>query len=209
MVANHSSYLDIAVLAAAHPSIFVARHDLAQVPLFGRLARLGGTVFINRSRKRDLVDVIGTFPPLVRDGATPAFFPEATCGDGRSLLTFRSSLFAPAVREQWPVTPVHIRYVLDVNDGSASQEICWWGGMPFIPHVLNLLSKRRIEVNVAFGPPENPGNDRKVLARRLRTRVQELAANNASGASSVRGRSDRPHYPTEHHLRFIRRRMAR
>jgi 1-acyl-sn-glycerol-3-phosphate acyltransferase len=180
LIANHSSYLAIAVLAAAHPSIFVARHDLAEVTLFGRLARHGGTVFINRKRKRDLLAVIGAFPSIIEDGATPAFFPEATCGDGKALLHFRSSLFAPAVGEQWPVTPVHLRYALDPNEGSASDEICWWGGMAFIPHVLNLLSKRRIEVQLAFGPSEVPGPDRKVLARRLRARVEELGHINAS-----------------------------
>lgn len=174
VVANHSSYLDIAVLAAVQPIVFVARHDLQHLPIFGRLVRHGGTVFINRTRKRDLLNVIAALPVVVGAGALPAFFPEAATTDGTALLHFRSSLFAPAVAHGWPVTPAHIRYALEPGDGTVEREICWWGGMTFCPHFIGLLAKRRVHVRVTLGEPLSPGNDRKALARELQRQIEAL-----------------------------------
>src|SRR5579862_9935828 len=48
MVANHSSYFDILVFSAAARVSFVAKQEVARWPLFGTLARLQETVFIER-----------------------------------------------------------------------------------------------------------------------------------------------------------------
>ena len=46
--ANHSSYLDIPVLGSLIPAAFVAKAEVAHWPLFGILAKLQHTVFIER-----------------------------------------------------------------------------------------------------------------------------------------------------------------
>src|ERR1700679_2478522 len=51
-VSNHSSYLDIPVLGALIPAAFVAKAEVARWPLFGLLAKLQRTVFIERRATR-------------------------------------------------------------------------------------------------------------------------------------------------------------
>src|SRR5579862_643430 len=51
MVANHTSYFDILVLSTAAQVSFVARADVVNWPLFGTLARLQETVFVERTKR--------------------------------------------------------------------------------------------------------------------------------------------------------------
>ena len=48
LVCNHLSYLDILVLAALAPCIFVAKQEVKHWPVFGWFAKLAGTVFVHR-----------------------------------------------------------------------------------------------------------------------------------------------------------------
>lgn len=176
LVCNHQSYLDSLVQMAAQPVALVAKDDIAGWPLAGLLARLAGTIFINRRRRADVLRVVRLFPRIVHDGAVVGFFPEATCSDGRVILPFRSSLFAPAVRHDLPVTPARLEYRLDPGEGREDLEVCWWGGMEFLPHFLNLLAKSRIHVTLSYGDPQLPGRDRKQLARTLEERVRALGS---------------------------------
>ena len=48
LVCNHLSYLDILVLSALAPCVFVAKREVKSWPVFGWFAKLGGTVFVHR-----------------------------------------------------------------------------------------------------------------------------------------------------------------
>src|SRR5689334_5632851 len=50
LVCNHLSYLDILVLSAVSPSVFVAKSEVKNWPVFGWFARLAGTIFVERQR---------------------------------------------------------------------------------------------------------------------------------------------------------------
>ena len=110
----------------------------------------------------------------VEESVVVAFFPEATSTDGSTVLPFRPALLAPAVRRGWPVTPAWLGFTLEDGGGTAADEVCWWGETALAPHLLNLFSKRRIHARVVFGEPHHPGDDRKVLAQRLRERTRAL-----------------------------------
>ncbi|TXT18635.1 MAG: 1-acyl-sn-glycerol-3-phosphate acyltransferase, partial [Planctomycetota bacterium] len=92
LVSNHLSYLDIVVLGAAQPLVFVAKSEVAQWPVLGWLAQAGGTLFIERARRADVKRVSESMAYSVKQGAVVAFFPEGTSSDGQSVLPFRSSL---------------------------------------------------------------------------------------------------------------------
>src|SRR5215469_10553683 len=57
IVANHSSWLDITVITAVAPVVFVAKQEIAGWPVFGTLARLQRTVFVDRARRHKTRDV--------------------------------------------------------------------------------------------------------------------------------------------------------
>ena len=47
-VSNHASYLDIIILSSLFKSSFLAKKEISSWPLFGILAKLQNTVFIDR-----------------------------------------------------------------------------------------------------------------------------------------------------------------
>src|SRR6185503_2801221 len=48
---NHLIYLDILAISAVTPAVFVSKSEVRRWPLFGWLAELAGTVFIERERR--------------------------------------------------------------------------------------------------------------------------------------------------------------
>lgn len=71
-----------------------------------------------------------------------------------------------------PVAVACVRYSL--SDGLAREDVCYWGDMTFVPHLLNLLTKRRIRAHVTFAPVDGGRTSRKELARHLHTEVDRM-----------------------------------
>jgi 1-acyl-sn-glycerol-3-phosphate acyltransferase len=110
VVANHISWLDIVVLNATCPVRFVAKAELARWPVAGRLARAGGTLFIERARRRDTHRISLTVTQALRAGDIVAVFPEGTTSEGATTLPFKSSLLQSIVDADGHVLPLAIRY---------------------------------------------------------------------------------------------------
>jgi lyso-ornithine lipid O-acyltransferase len=173
LACNHLSYLDIIVLAAAQPMVFVAKSEIRQWPVFGRLTRWAGTLFVRRDRKSDVAKVNGAFAAVVNAGVVLVLFPEGTSTNGHQVLPFYSSLFEPAVARRWPVSAARIGYRL--AGGSVENDVCYWGDMTFFPHFLRLLAREKIEATVVYGTALPPGLDRKEMARQLHRQIEGLA----------------------------------
>jgi 1-acyl-sn-glycerol-3-phosphate acyltransferase len=172
IVAHHLSYMDIGALAAALPCVFVSKMEVADWPIFGVFGKYSGTLFLDRGRRRavhgvaqQMREVLGARLPLV-------MFPEATSTNGDTVLPFKTSLFEPVTELGCPVTPAVLSYTL--SDGSVRDEVHWWGRMTLMPHLLNLMRKRRIDVTIRFGEPRPRTGDRKSIAQELHAEVVTL-----------------------------------
>jgi lyso-ornithine lipid O-acyltransferase len=174
LACNHLSYLDVIVLAAEQPMVFVAKSEIRRWPVFGRLACWAGTLFVRRDRKSDVTKFNEAFAAVVNERVILGLFPEGTSTNGRQVLPFYSSLFEPAAASCWPVSAARIGYTL--AEGSVENDICYWGDMTFFPHFLRLLTRKQIQATVAYGPALPAGLDRKEMARQLHQQVGELAA---------------------------------
>jgi len=172
LACNHLSYLDVLVLAAAQPMVFVAKSEVRGWPLIGRLTSFAGTLYVRRERKADVARLGAAFAPVVKEGVVLGLFPEGTSTGGHQVLPFYSSLFEPAARAGWRATPAWIGYTL--AEGSVEDEICYWRDMKFALHLPRLLSKERIDATVAYGPAVAAGLNRKEMARRLHAQVCQL-----------------------------------
>lgn len=173
IVANHVSYLDILVLAAQTPAVFVAKREVRDWPVFGWFSRMSGTRFIDRTRRSDVTRVAADFAPVIAEGVSIVLFLEGTSTNGRDVLPFKPSLLDPVVRARLPVVPAAISY--EVSAGfSASTEVCWWGAMTLTPHLLNLLSLPRVRALLSWDQPVQSGLDRKELAVLTRERVKMM-----------------------------------
>jgi len=174
LVSNHLSYLDILALCATAPAVFVSKADVRRWPLFGWLAAIGGTVFIERERRTHVGAVNREIETALADGALVVVFPEGTSSNGETVLPFRASLLEPALRGGHPISVAWLHY--DLADGDAKQEVCYWGDHSFFPHLLNLMGKRRVRATLRFAKFHRTTGDRKELAQQLREAVLELKA---------------------------------
>lgn len=172
LASNHLSYLDIPILAAHSPIIFMAKKEVRSWPLIGWCTRCAGTLFIDRGKKSDVKRMALEFEPVLTTGVLLGLFLEGTSTDGHQVLPFRSSLLEPAETHRWSVTAAHIGYKID--DGSVENEICYWRDMTFFPHFLNLLSKQVIHATVTYGTTLAPGLDRKKMAHALHSQVEAI-----------------------------------
>jgi lyso-ornithine lipid O-acyltransferase len=174
LVSNHLGYLDVFVLSAIAPTVFVSNHEVAHWPVAGLLARLAGTVFIDRRRRADVVRVGASLSDVVNAGQPVALFLEGTSTGGDRLLPFHSSLLAPAIRNRWTITPAFVAYLSPAV--SPAEEICYWGEAVFFGHFFNLIGLPGTEAHVSFGTSRPAEGDRRALATDLRQEVCALAA---------------------------------
>jgi 1-acyl-sn-glycerol-3-phosphate acyltransferase len=173
LVCNHLSYLDILVLSASAPCVFVAKKDVRSWPLYGQLARLGGTIFIDRSRRLDVTRAGQRIAEALRAGLVVVLFPEATSSDGSTVLPFRPPLFEAAIREHAPVSTAYISYA--AQDAFVGRDICYWGTMTFLPHLLRFLSLRHVSARLRFAAECSKFDDRKLAAATTRLTILKLS----------------------------------
>lgn len=172
LVCNHLSYLDILVLSAITPCVFISKSEVKRWPVFGWFAWLAGTLFVRRRQRSDVARLTHQMRRVLDCGQLLVLFPEGTTSDGSQLLPFKSSLLEPAVHPPQNVAVGCIEYAL--HDGDVSQEVCYWKDMALVPHLLNLLGKRGLQARVQFANPPWTGTDRKELARQLYKEVTRL-----------------------------------
>jgi 1-acyl-sn-glycerol-3-phosphate acyltransferase len=110
VVANHASYLDGVVMAAALPPRFgfVIKREMNEVPVAGLLLRRIGSEFVDRFNRHkggtDARRVLRT----AASGHSLVFFPEGTFRSEAGLGKFHTGAFAIAARASCPVVPAVI-----------------------------------------------------------------------------------------------------
>jgi lyso-ornithine lipid O-acyltransferase len=151
LVSNHLSYLDIMIFGTALPCYLVSKIEIGRWPFFGTLARLGGTIFVDRSSRASAEAVTDVIAERLKGTVPVLFFPEGTSTDGTELLRFHSRFYTPAVDDGVPVVAAALRYVL--ADGSPERELCWFGDETFLPHIWKVLGGPDFSAEVQFGEP--------------------------------------------------------
>lgn len=155
-VGNHVSYLDVEVLSSILPVSFIAKSEVAGWPVFGWLARLQRTVFIERRRHATRAGHDGIQRRLDA-GDDLVLFPEGTSSDGTRVLPFRSALLGATQvrqgRDPVPVQPVTIAYAR--LDGIPVGRLCrpfftWFGDMELAPHLWNMMALGEVVAVVVF-----------------------------------------------------------
>jgi len=172
LVCNHLSYLDILVLSALAPCVFVAKREVKHWPVLGWFAKKAGTVFVHRELRAQASQTVDKIEAALQTGALVVLFPEGTSSGGESILPFKSSLLEPAARQTHPLAAGFLRY--ELNDGDVSEEVCYWKDMTLVPHLINLCSKRAVEASVDFNHLREGNADRKQLARLLHAEVLRM-----------------------------------
>jgi lyso-ornithine lipid O-acyltransferase len=176
IVSNHLGYLDILVISSVCHAVFVSKSEVRNWPFFGSLARMAGTIFVDRGRKTAVGGDLTSVADALESGLPVVLFPEGTSSDGSSVLPFQSALLQAALVSKVAITPAAIRY--EMQGGSVAEEVCYWRDMAFARHFWNLLGKQTITATLSFGTAHAPLKSRKEHARNLRHAVVQLHSEN-------------------------------
>ena len=80
IVANHVSWVDILVINSLSPSGFIAMKELKNWWVIGKMVANAGTIFIDRSNRKDIDPINQAIAESLRQGDNVCFFPVCGCG---------------------------------------------------------------------------------------------------------------------------------
>lgn len=189
ILANHASWLDILVITALTPAVFVAKKEVASWPVFGWLAKLQRTVFIDRERRHRTGAATEEIAQRLLSGDAVVLFAEGTSSDGNRILPFRSALIGAVHHaignsthhDRVTVQPLSLAYV-NLNGlpmGRALRNrVAWYGDADLIPHLVGVCAAGAVDVTVSWGEPVSydMNADRKDIARVAEHAVRTLTA---------------------------------
>lgn len=171
LVCNHISWLDIFVIAARYPAIFVAKSEIRRWPLVGSLCARAGTVFIERGRHASARRTNAVLNAAIARGALISIFPEGTTTDGRHVGRFHAALFQPAIDSEAWIQPAAIRYI-DAADAYCDAPN-FVGETTFLESLWHITAMRRIVAEFRL-PACIPaaGSDRRILAAEVHAAIE-------------------------------------
>ena len=194
------SWLDICVISALAPVVFVAKSEVARWPLFGWLAKLQRTIFINRQARHQTSAATREIAARLLGGDAVVLFAEGTSSDGVRVLPFRSSLVGAVhhalgdgtQHTHVTVQPMSLAYVslsgLRMGRG-LRERVAWYGDVELVPHLLSVLASGAVDVTVSWGEAVayDMRADRKAIARDAEFSVRRMTAAALRGAPSLAG----------------------
>ena len=179
IVANHLSWFDIVVTGALPALSFVAKSEVKGWPLFGQLAMLQRTLFVDRRRCRHNKTDGTALAARLHKGDSIVIFAEATNSDGIKVLRFKSTLLAGI--EGAPHVPVQAmtiayRRVHNMVMGRRQRmAYAWLGDIALLPHFYFMLAAPPSTVEITFhhALPDALKSDRKLMTRALHWQVAQ------------------------------------
>lgn len=171
VVANHISWLDIIALHSTGKMSFVAKAEIDRWPVFGFLARCGGTLFHHRGDPESATGVIAQMRQALARGGRVAIFPEGGILPGEQVKRFHARLFRVAVEAACPVQPVMLRYL---RGGERDGGLTFLRGENFMVNILRLLGRPGCLADLRFLTPlPAAGRQRRQLAEQARDQILE------------------------------------
>jgi len=197
ITANHLSWLDIVVISSLAPVSFIAKSEVGEWPVFGTLARLQRSVFVERQRRAKTGEVNETIASRLSTGDALVLFAEGTTSDGKRILPFRSALLGAAqalASDEGATSTVQGLNIVYPRLGglptprNAHPYIAWHGDMELLPHLADFFSMPPVDCEVTLLAPQtvDASTNRKALTRDLETSVRR------AHATALRGRIEEP-----------------
>jgi 1-acyl-sn-glycerol-3-phosphate acyltransferase len=170
---NHASMVDIWAVFVAIPASFrfIAKKQLARIPLFGWAMAAGRFIFIDRQNAASARRTMGEAARRIRSGQSVVIFPEGTrTRDGR-LGPFKKGGFHLAMDSGAEIVPVAIK-----------------GSREVMPRGAALIRAGTVTLEVGAPIPTTglTSSDREALIQKVRSRVAEMLGEPADAASAPR-----------------------
>jgi 1-acyl-sn-glycerol-3-phosphate acyltransferase len=153
-MSNHASHFDALAVVAALPEFqlrWVAKRELADIPLFGWALRAAGHIIIDRSNAEQAIATLRAAKAQMDTGISVMIFPEGTREEhDHELLPLKKGGFVLALETGAPIVPIAVRGSRAILSRDDWRIHCG-------------------EIEVVVGEPiPVAGEDRKALAERVR-----------------------------------------
>lgn len=150
-VGNHISWTDIHAINSTIPVRFIAKIEIQSWPVFGYLVSKSGTLFINRSIRKDAARIVDMTTESLLAGDNVCLFPEGTTTDGTHTLPFKSSIVQAAVNANASIWPVAIHYPLP--DKRPNTLMAFAGETNMMESMAHILNMKNPVVELHFLAP--------------------------------------------------------
>jgi 1-acyl-sn-glycerol-3-phosphate acyltransferase len=171
-MSNHASHFDVLAVIAALPEFqlrWVAKRELANIPIFGWAMRRAGHVIIDRSNSEQALASLRAARVVMDEGVSVMIFPEGTREEhDHELLPLKKGGFVLAMETGAPIVPIAVRRSRDV-----------------LPRDDWHIRSGTIEVVVGEPIPVE-GQDRETLIRRVEAFLRRELGVAAPAAEPVR-----------------------
>lgn len=146
-VSNHVSWLDIFVINKQRATSFVAKKEIRNWPVLGWLVAWAGTVFIDRTQRHAIKQVVIQVQEKLERNQAVGLFPEGKTSNGLQVQPFHSSLFETAIRTQMDVQPVALRFY---HGTQRCTVVAFVGEQSIVQNVWLLLTRPGVHIECEF-----------------------------------------------------------
>jgi 1-acyl-sn-glycerol-3-phosphate acyltransferase len=163
LAVNHLSWIEVLAVGTLRPVRMVAKREMGDWPVIGRIARRTGALFVDRAGLRGLRATVADTADVLRAGADVAVFPEGTTWCGAAAGPFRRAVFQAAIDAGAPVRPVAV--VLRLPSGDRATAAAFIGEQTLWDSLVRVLRLPAVDCELTILPALPPSADRRELAR--------------------------------------------
>lgn len=149
LVSNHISWMDTVVMLRLCFLRYIGKVEMLKWPLLRSVIQAGGTIFIDRSKKREIISINQQVAQLLQDGATVGLFPEGTTSNGLRILPFKAPILEAARMAESQIIPVVLSYRKE--DDKLATEVTF-AKVNWLTTVMNTLRLNNLVINVTVLP---------------------------------------------------------
>ena len=138
LIANHPSAFEDIGIPAIFDVVSLAKLQVQDWFIFGRIAKAAGTLFVDRDNPDSRKQVIQQMVTAVNAGQNIALYPEGGCKGRRLFSEFKSGAFEVSIRTGVPILPVFLHY-------EAQDDFEWqppYGLLDKIRHFMTTVNNR-------------------------------------------------------------------
>ena len=169
IISNHMGFVDIPILLASFPAVFVIKVELGRAPFFGKRLYEQEHIFVERDSNASRNNAAKGIMKALKAGSRVIVFPEGQGNPIADRLPYAPGSLAVAKRLRKTVQPVIIDYLPD------RRALEWDINRKVLPQVIELFGRWRTHVCIEYlpavpvgDPEEDAEKYRKLAEDRLR-----------------------------------------
>ncbi len=176
IVSNHISWLDTVIMLRLCFVQYIGKKEMLNWPILRSVIKAGGTIFIDRSKKRDLLYVNQEVAKLLQNGATIGLYPEGKTTQGQHILPFKPGILEAGLMAKSKIIPIVLSYRKEHN--KLATEVSF-ANVGWLTTVINTLKLKDLVINVTILPPVNSSDfaNRDELAQYLYDEIEKSYMN--------------------------------